>query len=1263
MASFKNPTIFGITARNALSELALDAEESLTNLGLNPLDFNTLRNISTISSSFQMLSNSDVNTIDETSRYLSESFANASRLSDLFQITGDVELKGNLNISGRTASTSLKHYTLSNIDGDGNLVISTIGSSRVTSWEKSKINATDANDNFVGYGTEVEIASSRKFAVDPAKVITSTIKLLTPLSERIYPNTEIATNKIKVNVNGSEYYAFAMKNIPLQFDGNFSKLDSSTFRVTSTDSDIDFNILTNSGTSLTEGDGYGQFRAGDNAIGFQGQQADRTIESYLAPNKYKSLTVSNVKLKALPFVKLTALETLDISYNLFSVHPNIVKFAPNLKSFVFYRNFISPTASPEKTIESILNLVPTSIIKIDYSYSLYYLVLNFDSTNKSAFADRFPDLQEIRVNNNQFSGVTPDIGPKLTLLEIQSNKFNTAGSGTFHVPDPLGLADNVNIVKYYRLTNNGFLSDHLGYYDDTVPGYWNNNNYNNTTRDALPADSNLKDFWIGDTKLGIPNFKNSSIDYFAATSMDGYSTFENKATGEQLGDRFDDIRYQFFTSKNNIGNNNNNFKFLNCNRLTRINARDGNCFGPMPSFKGCAKLKLIEFGGYWNSSYLSEIYPSARTAMLNNNNVFVTKFTLATSLVLAAGGEYTKDVPSPLNYHEVTTYSNGDFVFEYNAIDVQWELKNTVTVSVIATADSLDTLYPWNAVWPDVDELVFSDFMTTDEDSPELEESIDLSAMPLDVFSSMTDGLNEVANPLELFAYNFDPIFFDNARTVRKTLTEIRNDFKNNLEFESTDVDGPAIFNNLYNLKRFAYESKGITEGRFPLFKINQYVGVSTVDPTYVEDETLSLGNITISNNAFTGGWGANGALKLHSDCSTALEAFYFHDNKFTGALGFKELFGGANNQTEFTKLKGIKGNNNQFTSFADADATKSPNLEKLLLSGSFTSSATAIPSFKNFTNLKVLDISNNYFESINVSDKTNLFEECSNIEELILNNNNWDEGTVVNIIRSIYNVYKAGNFKLNDAYLALRNNEETNIIKRKYIDINDMVVELKNNGHIINGVQYKVYPPAPKAPSLSIDLDTPASPRYDSSEELNQKEVFELESPSKEGGDPNLIVYRPNGIIQTNNDFEVQYFDSSDYDGLVNVRLKWDTLVNADDVTEDLDGGVLSPSEKAIVIKKEIDLNNNGSFDDSPNAAETIEIAKADIITAGGKSYYNFPIQLDDNGVANVHTPIGRSQNGTNIKFTVYGQNDRKVGGNNISSTIIITIKDSSET
>jgi hypothetical protein len=905
--------------------------------------------------------------------------------------------------------------------------------------------------------------------------------------------------------------------------------------------------------------------------------------------------------------------------------------------------------------------VPKSIIKINYDLSLYYLVFAFDNNNKSAFADRFPDLQEIRINNNQISGVTPDIGPKLTLLEIQNNRFNIAGPDTFHVPDSPDQANNINKVKYYRLTGNAALSDHLGYYDDTVPGYWNNNNYNNAARNSIEGPT-LTDFWISDTKLGIPNFKSSSIYYFAATSMEGYSTFENKATGEQLGDRFDDIRYQFFTRKNNIGNNNNNFKFLNCNRLTRISARDGNCFGPIPSFKGCAKLRFIEFGGYWGSSNLrreGEIYPSARTAMLNNNNVFVTKFTLATSLT--GGGVYIKDVPSPLNYHEVTTYSNGDFVFEYDIVNNQWVLKELG--SVIATADTLDTLFPWNAVWPTGD-LVFSDFMTTDEDSPALEESIDLSAMPLDVFSSMTDGASaDTPNPLELFAYNFDPIFFDNVRTVRRSLTDIRNDFKNNLEFGSTDNDGPAIFNNLYNLKRFAYESKGITEGKFPLFKINEFVGnPATPDQTYVADETLSLGNITISNNAFTGGWGVNGALKLHSDCSTALQAFNFPYNKFTGALGFKELFGGANSQTEFTKLKEVWGDNNQFTSFADADATKLPNLEKVWLSGSFNSAATTIPSFKNFTKLKVLDISNNYFESINVTDKTNLFEKCSNLEVLTLNNNNWDTVSVINIIKSIYNVYKVGNFKLKRAYLAKRNNVESDIRKRKYIDINDNVVELKNSGHVIYGVKYKVYPPAPKTPSLSIDLNTLESPRYDSSEELNQKEEFELSSPPKENGDPNFIVFRPNGIIQTNNDFEVQYFDSSEYNGLVNIRLKWDTLVNADDVTEDLDGAPLSPSEKAIIIKKEIDLNNNGSFDDSPNAAETIEIAKANITTAGGKSYYNFPIQLDDNEGSNVHTPIGRSSNGTNIKFTVYGQNDRKVGGSNISSTIIITIKDSSE-
>lgn len=163
--------------------------------------------------------------------------------------------------------------------------------------------------------------------------------------------------------------------------------------------------------------------------------------------------------------------------------------------------------------------------------------------------------------------------------------------------------------------------------------------------------------------------------------------------------------------------------------------------------------------------------------------------------------------------------------------------------------------------------------------------------------------------------------------------------------------------------------------------------------------------DVDVSDNAFTSI--VNISADVEADLANNVAAlnlasFNANDNKLAGPLNLNNLFAG----TEYTDLKVIGLSNNEFDSF-NVDSisnTKFPALETLNLKNSFTDDTPTnleLRKFAGLSTLKTIDVSENAFDTV----QSSLFDGCTSLTQFGMDTTSFAQlDTVIGSIESLVN-------------------------------------------------------------------------------------------------------------------------------------------------------------------------------------------------------------------------------------------------------------------
>jgi hypothetical protein len=541
--TFKNKIVFGLGVRNQLNELRLNADEALKNLNLEPADFGKLEDIGSdengIPNHFQRLSKLDKNVLLELDSFIGETSEYSNVLDQYYQnhyfqynpysYNRPYKIDGNLKINGRLIAKKINQQTFD----------SSTNEFRTTQITPS-INSVWVKDgNEISFGGGLKIINNDVSPAE-AKIKVGTLKNVKSFISRRF-GSEMATHKIQVEINGTSYYMYAIKNNPFKFEGIFNDVSSNNLKITGTtdntdDDDINYVITRSLGEEVTEF----QSDNNDDNIDAMDVEDGEALFVYVDPADVKEIRLENHSITKLPPTAIfNDCTKINLSGSSLESIPNFTVFAPSLTHFT-YNNSDKITASSDIFTAKF----PTSIKDITIQSSLKGV--DFDDSPQVDLS-LLTLLEGLKLHGNSIRGTTPDLSETvIKTLDLSYNSFTELASNTLK-----------NTLTSMSLSNNGGLKIS----DDSSHSYFDNSTFQNLTGS----------FIITQTDLPIPNLQNSGLKTFSADSID-YD-----------GDS-DIVDYQ-------LGN-----KLTGCSNLEKISCIGSEIInGDIPNFSTNTALKEVNF--------------------------------------------------------------------------------------------------------------------------------------------------------------------------------------------------------------------------------------------------------------------------------------------------------------------------------------------------------------------------------------------------------------------------------------------------------------------------------------------------------------------------------------------------------------------------------------------------------------------------------------------------------------------------------------------
>lgn len=515
---------FGLNTIRNLTDIS-NGTQSLQNLNLNIKDLDKIRGISdpggVSSSDLKTLSGLDFDLEKTATMLASESSIYNLLVTNLYDESSTI--KSNLSVNGQFAATSIK-YKWVDYDASNSIKFADISTSRVSSWSSFQTPLTAASPIF--YGGEVLLEGPLEL---------SSLKISQQVSAKRF-ESEIPTHKIKVRIDGTDVYMYAMKGIPLIFTGFFrtANFEASinqlgiirpSWVVKNTSNSFEYiyqNRLSGSRSAVVFSDTSTQ---------------ERQIQFYYPANNITALSLPSVGLVELPTVVLGSLLTLNISNNDIREFPNLAGFTSLQTLNIANNNLTRAGESNLRTLSpNIISRLPASITSLSLGNCFEGAVTaNFSSlTNLISF-----DINAISRTNLRVSGVSPAVNPNTI------ENYNIAFNLFTDLDDSIQTSPS---LKTINISYNGM-----------------------TSGDLEIQSSNLATFY------SVANYHNL-INVANKTQLTSYTYADSTVNGSTISSDATTI-------------------FSGCTSLQTINMRYNTVTGPIPTFLNCVSLSSVDLEG------------------------------------------------------------------------------------------------------------------------------------------------------------------------------------------------------------------------------------------------------------------------------------------------------------------------------------------------------------------------------------------------------------------------------------------------------------------------------------------------------------------------------------------------------------------------------------------------------------------------------------------------------------------------------------------
>jgi Leucine-rich repeat (LRR) protein len=618
--ALKNPKLFGLNVLSFLSEIP-NKTAAVTALGLSVNDLAIIRgsaNAGATRADWNSFSRLKVPIYKALDRYLNESAVYLGILNTKAGTTSP--LFGNLILNGGLSGYAIRYRFVSGTGPSAVVKIADISTSRLSAWSSFSNPVTDSSP--IAYGAQVGIRTGGQLEFG-TPTDGNQIRLQTSITPAVKEfASEFPTSKINCTIGGKTVTLYAMKGIPLIFEGFFRSVDA-TIRLTSLISNTPaswkiYEIANpNSKTIYRNRGGI------TSTINYRSSVARaRYIEFYYNPDYISQITLTSANLTALPESKLQNLTYLNVSFNNISTLQDLTFLTPNLQRIYFIRNplYLSAFANERNLNANVLNKLPTSIIEFGFASTFY------GSIPVNALTTRFPNLVTLNLSRN--------------------------GTPYFHPDsfDPNGYIPNVpNSCEYYNIYNNDFrsiapssgTSKNVKELTNLKTLYLHSNYYLSDPSFNISADNEvIQTVNIDSTNLPCPNLSGRQ-------SLVSFSAYNSRS----LGSIFD----------------NGNFKFAGCGSLRTLQLYYSSASGPMPKF---TNNNLTYFDAY--ATRISGGDPNGDTTYVIPEKTFEFAPNISFFRILSNYLLYDK----PIHPSAFTYLPNLDYVYYYSYYRTPGQLPN-----------------------------------------------------------------------------------------------------------------------------------------------------------------------------------------------------------------------------------------------------------------------------------------------------------------------------------------------------------------------------------------------------------------------------------------------------------------------------------------------------------------------------------------------------------------------------------------------------------
>ena len=329
--ALRNQVLFGLKVSFNFSDIESKVT-ALENLGLDVRDLEVIRGVSDSIDKIdlQNISGLDVN----LTRYLDRLSSDSSRYRGIVNDLSGYQFrtKGNFEAFGPISGGAVRYKYIPNDAGDNidqsSLKYGDISTSRVSSWSSATADETNLTQA-ISYGASVQVKRDLKvgqnsgFAPGTGEAIINVLD--TP--EPIRFATEVPTDLIELDINGTQQFVYAMRGIPIVFTTAFKNL-SMNFKFNPfgvLDPIFTFQATDGSEQEITStpnvSDNTSQLRY--NAQSYK----EREIRLYYPPNNIETIVGRSINLRFFPKVKFINLELVDLQTNLLGEMPDWTNIA------------------------------------------------------------------------------------------------------------------------------------------------------------------------------------------------------------------------------------------------------------------------------------------------------------------------------------------------------------------------------------------------------------------------------------------------------------------------------------------------------------------------------------------------------------------------------------------------------------------------------------------------------------------------------------------------------------------------------------------------------------------------------------------------------------------------------------------------------------------------------------------------------------------------------------------------------------------------